>query len=219
MIKNTVTAKYRSFLNKYGLQDLPLADLMLLQYNSREYVYRGQHDIAYLMLVTEGNAKVSTITDDGKVLLHSFFQKHDIIGDVELVKDMDSAMLHVQAITDFTCIGIPFRKYSRYLKENIVFMNCVSLALANKLYRTNVNTATIILEPLEIRLCSYIQMTNYNGLFTEQLTEVAQMLGTSYRHLLRTFQKLCQLQILEKTPSGYKIADFKALNEHSKEFL
>ncbi len=61
-------------------------------------------------------------------------------------------------------------------------------------------------------------MTNEDGLFNENLTEVAELLGTSYRHLLRTFDSLRKDNVLEKSSQGYIIKDGIELQIRAQDF-
>jgi len=51
-----------------------------------------------------------------------------------------------------------------------------------------------------------------SDIFRETLTDVAVIVGASYRHLLRCLGKLCDDGILIKEGNGYRIADRKALD-------
>lgn len=51
--------------------------------------------------------------------------------------------------------------------------------------------------------------------FHENLTEIAELLGTSYRHLLRTLSELCDKGILKKEGSSYIVTDERTLMELS----
>jgi hypothetical protein len=52
-----------------------------------------------------------------------------------------------------------------------------------------------------------------DGFFVEKKTEVSEILGTSYRHLLRTFDRLCEKGVLKREGRGYRIADNNLLHE------
>jgi len=71
-----------------------------------------------------------------------------------------------------------------------------------------------LLYPLENRLASYIMATRGAGSrvqFDETLTEIAELLGASYRHLLRTINNLINKGILKKDNYRYEIIDEKML--------
>jgi len=74
-------------------------------------------------------------------------------------------------------------------------------------------TGKMRLQSLETRLSAYIMQTASDGEFRETLTEVALMLGCSYRHLLRSLNKLCQQGVLSKEESGYHVVNSTRLAE------
>lgn len=53
--------------------------------------------------------------------------------------------------------------------------------------------------------------------FHENLTEIAELLGTSYRHLLRTLSELTEKNILRKEGSSYFVTDEETLMELSSD--
>ena len=71
-----------------------------------------------------------------------------------------------------------------------------------------------LLYPLENRLASYINelLVEHDSKieyvdFDESLIDVAEHLGSSYRHLLRTFNSLIEKNVLDKDKLGYKVID------------
>ena len=125
----------------------------------------------------------------------------------------------VRAVTDFACIALPLDIYAEELKSNNVFINYVAKELAEKLAHRAINGAITTLQPLEARLCAYIIQTAVGGFFRETLTEVAFVVGASYRHLLRCLDKLCVKEILKKEHSGYRIINRQALETNAGDLL
>jgi len=87
--------------------------------------------------------------------------------------------------------------------------------LAEKLAAVSMNSSINLLYPLENRLASYINESLIYGDdlyidFDENLNNIAELLGSSYRHLLRTFNTLCKKGVLTKDDGKYKIIN-KAL--------
>lgn len=62
---------------------------------------------------------------------------------------------------------------------------------------------------------SYILATEHNGVFREYLTDAAQSIGVSYRHVFRIIRRLCEAGILEKTGTGLRILDRGQLQKKS----
>lgn len=63
------------------------------------------------------------------------------------------------------------------------------------------------------RLAAFILETSVNGYYREPHTEVADYLGVTYRHLLYVLAGFVKEGKLQKTESGYRIADSDGLRE------
>ena len=218
MTKENLRPEHKSILEEYGLSELSTNSVSVFHFKRNEYLFRQGDVCDHVFLVLEGRMKVFIGSPNGKTLLFCFYTKNGILGEAEFAADEDITTTSVQAITDVFCIGIPRSRYQKYLKGNTVFMDRVSAALAGKLFRCTRNSAVTILYSLEARLCAYISMTNEDGCFKEKMTEVAEMLGTSYRHLLRTLDKLCGQGILQKVQRGYIVLDKAALEQKGDDY-
>jgi CRP/FNR family transcriptional regulator, putaive post-exponential-phase nitrogen-starvation regulator len=131
----------------------------------------------------------------------------------------DKAVTNVQAIEETYCIGISYENVRKYLMEDCKFLRYICSSLGVKLTRCSKNSSINLLFPLENRLASYIYTTgDRNGnsqkqkiYFSENLMEISELLGTSYRHLLRTLNNLCEKKVLRKTDEGYEVLDEEIL--------
>ncbi|MFV0518443.1 MAG: cyclic nucleotide-binding domain-containing protein [Aminipila sp.] len=217
MPSGSLTVKMQNELQKYGLSDFEEGDVRVLKFEKGEYLCREGFPMEYLLFMISGKAKTFINISNGKSLLLTFYAKTGILGDIELMTD-GICTTNVQALTEVTCMGIPLKYCGERLRNNITFMNFVGAHLAQKLDRCARNGAINILLPLETRLCSYVLMTNEDGLFNENLTQVAELLGTSYRHLLRTFDVLRKDGVLEKAAGGYLIKDGVELQIRAQDF-
>lgn len=218
MIKEKLCAEHYDILAQYGLKDLDSSEMVLLRYKSEEFIIRQGYACTYVLIILDGRMKIFNTAQNGRTLLFCFNTATGIMGELEFATDADAAASSVQAMTSVTCIGIPRARYQKELKNNAVFMNAVSTALAQKMFQSNNNSAINILQTLDVRLCAYIAMTSTNGYFKEKLTEIAEILGTSYRHLLRTLDNLCRQGLLQKTKSGYLIKDAAALKQKGGDY-
>lgn len=218
MIRCSFDEKYVPILDKFGLSTVPRSLLCLLSYGKKEYICQEEVPVSHLLIVLKGRAKILTYTEEGKAFMYSFSEEGSFIGEVELLTQKKGAALYVQAVTPMECIGIPLREGSAILRKNLQFMNCLSELLAAKLMSANYNASRMVLYTLENRLCSYIEMSSPNLVFEEPLTQVSEILGTSYRHLLRTIEKLCREEILKKGSHGYHIRDLSALHQRGRGF-
>jgi len=76
-----------------------------------------------------------------------------------------------------------------------------------------------VYESLESRLASFILKTEKDGIFSYNLTECAELLCTSYRHLLRIINLFCSTNKLVKNGKFYKIIDRSYLEKVSSNSL
>lgn len=218
LIKEKIKEEQMEVLYSYGMENCKLEHLVQVTYESGEFLCMEGYDMKYLLVLLDGKAKVSITTADGKVLLLCFYMSGGIFGDVELMMDTPETKSNVQAVTQVTCIGIPLDTNKERLRKDLKFMNYVAGSLARKLDRCSKNSAFTILHTLESRLCSYMLLASEQGIFQEKLTEVAELLGTSYRHLLRTIEQLCRQAILKKEKNGYRIMEMQIMKQRGDEY-
>ncbi|MBQ1274419.1 MAG: cyclic nucleotide-binding domain-containing protein [Cellulosilyticum sp.] len=188
-----------------------LNEFELIKVNRLEYICFQEELMEYLYFLVEGRAKVFKSLANGKTLLISFYEPFEVIGDVELIREM-SAVCTVQALETCYLLALPIEKFRMSLQKDIKLLNFVCNALAEKLDHISHNSSINLLYPLENRLANYIDMTavrleksDRGRCFNENLTQLAELLGISYRHLLRTLNGLCQGQILTRQKEGYII--------------
>lgn len=189
----------------------------ILFFNKRELIFQEGEEIKYLMFFVEGKAKVYTTLKNGKLLLLDFYKELDTLGDLELITN-DFASCNVEAIEPCICIGIPLKVLRNIYYNDTKLMNFLCNSLGKKLKRSSKNASINLMYPLENRVASYIISisTDKNSeiiKFDETLTVISELLGTSYRHLLRTLNRLCNKNILKKEEDYYIIIDYKNLEE------
>jgi len=210
MIKQKLTGKHIDILKQYGITS-GVAGIFVQKYKRGEFICHQGYSLSSLSIFISGKAKVFYTSGDGKTMLIGFYNNTGMIGEVEFMADESEASMSVQTITDSFCISIPVNKYGDSLKKSSVFLNIVGSSIAGKLKQSNTYSTFNILNSLEKRLCAYIEMTNTDGFFKEKMTDVSELLGTSYRHLLRTLCKLCAEGVLKKADGGYFVIDMMTL--------
>ncbi|MEG2355426.1 MAG: cyclic nucleotide-binding domain-containing protein [Clostridia bacterium] len=210
MKRTACNGSHQPILEAYGLQSLPIEKLKLLHFLPGEYLYRMGKAPEYLMLMVSGRAKVCVASENGKTLLLTFYSGAGLLGDIELVLGLPAATSDVQAISELTAIGIPYACAGDLL-QNPVFVLKLAKELAKHVDCNSQNSVATVLNPLQARLCSYIRIVAANGFFQEKLTELAELLGTSYRHLLRTLDALCAQGVLSREENGFRVIDEESL--------
>ena len=194
-------------------------NLELLFFDKRELIFKEGDEIEYLMFFVEGRAKVYMTLENGKLLLLDFYKELDTLGDLELVTN-DLSNCNVEAIEACVCIGIPIKLIKNVHIKDVNLLNFLCNSLGEKLKRSSRNASINLLYPLENRLASYIisivvKEENKYFKFDDTLTIISELLGTSYRHLLRTINKFCDKKILKRNKESYIILDYKKLKSLS----
>jgi len=214
--------KMNQYIEKYRIHQLFSEDMSpfmeLFLFKSGEYICKDNEEISYIYFFVEGKAKVFITLSNGKSLLLCFYQDFTILGDIELV-EKKVASTNVQAIEDVCCIGISLERARKYLLNDPKFLRTICTSLGGKLIRCSNNSSINLLYPLKNRLASYILVAGkpFNhkeggGIeFYGNLTEIAELLGTSYRHLLRTLNELTEMGVIRKKNSSYEVIDLEQL--------
>jgi CRP-like cAMP-binding protein len=195
--------------------------LKLVRFSKNDMVYQDKESLDYIYFFLSGKLKVCSNLSNGKSLLLCFFEDFEILGDLELYQ-IANPYNSIKVVKESYCIAIPIKdeKIKNALLKDIKFLNFLSFSLANKLVRISDVSSANILCTLESRLAKYIyylsekntnQKSAYNTVFRENLTETAELLGTSYRHLLRILQQFVKDGILEKQEDYYVIKDISRL--------
>ena len=213
-----------NYYNELDMQNIFMddmkSDMKLLKFDKHEYLSREDEDLEYLLFFIQGKAKVFKTLPNGRNLLLAFYKHFRVIGDIEIVKNQ-SATGTVQALSTCYCLAIPMEKARVELTKDRKFLKFTCESLAEKLAAVSMNSSINLLYPLENRLSSYINESlayeeNEENLyidFDENLINIAELLGSSYRHLLRTFNILCKKGVLEKEGGKYKVVNKTLLKE------
>ena len=213
-----------NYYNELDMQNIFMddmkSDMKLLKFDKHEYLSREDEDLEYLLFFIQGKAKVFKTLPNGRNLLLAFYKPFRVIGDIEIVKNQ-SATGTIQALSTCYCLAIPMKKARLELTKDSKFLKFTCESLAEKLAAVSMNSSINLLYPLENRLASYINESlvygeNEENLyidFDENLINIADLLGSSYRHLLRTFNTLCKKGVLERECGKYKVINKTLLKE------
>lgn len=212
------------YISKYNIDEIFSSDMKkymeLFLFHKGEYICKTDERLEYLFFFVEGRAKVYSTLSNGKSLLLCFYKSFKVLGDVEFMY-YETANSNVQIVEDTYCIGITFENIRKFALEDSRFLRYVCDSLGEKLIRLSKYSSINLLYPLENRLASYIladtSNTRSEGLnlivFEGNLSEVAELLGTSYRHLLRTLNNFCTLRLIRKNLQVYEILDLEKLKK------
>lgn len=177
----------------------------LIRFPKGELIYRKDSQRQYLLFFLSGKVKVCSNLSNGKSMLICFYTSFRLLGDLEFYEMNTSSSSF--AVEPCLCIAVRTTPIRSRLLEDPKFLQMISRSLADKLTRATKNSAVNLLYPLENKLASYIYQVSQDNFFSENLTRLSELLGASYRHLLRTMKEFVSEGILEKCPDGYRITD------------
>ena len=138
------------------------------------------------------------------------------MGDIEFVEN-PYADCNVQALESCICLALPLNKIKEYGYNDPVFLRFIISSLQKKLRRNSSYMSINILSPIENRFASYLISSLPTNSFDKILvdidgiTNLAELLGSSYRHLNRVIKNLSDLKIIEKNKNTIKILDLEKL--------
>lgn len=204
-------------LKRFELNDIDLKQALLIRYKPYEFIIRQGQKMEYLLFVLEGEAKATISASNGKDLLLAYCCKNDILGDLELMTNVYTANTSIMSLTNYVCIGLPFTKFSKQLKNNVAFLNLIGKGLSEKLLESSRNNKSTVLYSAEERLCECILRMSKDNVFSEKLTDVAKLIGVSYRHIHRLLNKLCNDGVIKKENNKYLILNKIELNRKTFE--
>lgn len=204
MKREPVPATHHDTLRTLGLTGPGAPQASLLHYRRGEYLCHEGETLPEILYILSGKVKVSVASRGGRTLLICFYEAEGIIGSIEVLTGKP-ATATAQAVTSTVCVAVPIPGNAAYFHSDPTFLDYLCTSMSIMFARSSRNSAINILHPLQTRLCSYIVLMQHHGRFHENLTETSELLGTSYRHLLRELARLCRQQILAKGADGYHI--------------
>ncbi|MFZ5969213.1 MAG: Crp/Fnr family transcriptional regulator [Bacillota bacterium] len=218
------------YITKYDLKeffcDEILQTMSLISLEKGEYVCEIGHQFQYMYFLVSGKLKIYTVQENGKLLLLRFNKPLSIVGDMEFLTDY-RAKCNVESLNKSLLISIRFEDLLQYAYDDPKFLRFLIKNLCHKLYTISNATSLNLLYPVENRFASYLLSTLcYDNesllveeLKTSKLTEIANLLGTSYRHLNRIVSRLVSEHIIRKKDGSIMIEDIEKLRELSRNNL
>lgn len=222
-----------TYIDRYALSNLLSPELIdsirLIRREPGEHLIRSGDPAEYLLFFVEGRAKVDRKMENGTTLLVRFYRPFDILGDVELFA-FDRYIFDVTAITETVCLGVPVALIKRLADKNSALLMKICARLGSKMADFNVTAAINLRYPVENRLASYLLATTGVELraaaaptaktarSTDDLGELADLLGASYRQLARVVRRFREEGILEKRRGRIVVADRAKLEPLARDY-
>ena len=215
----------REKLTQYGLDRIFSGDkqrpFLLHAYKAGDIILREGREMDHLLYLVEGRIKATSSLETGKSLLLRFNHPLALIGDLELVRHIP-VQSQITAVTDCLFIALPYEYIYKYEMANPAFLQDLLKHLGYKLQTLTTASRVNLLSSVENRLASYLLSVSTPGnefgteLQTGNIGEMANLLGTTHRHLNRVLHALTEEGIIEKTRKHIRILDYERLEEMSQ---
>ncbi|MGM7683320.1 Crp/Fnr family transcriptional regulator [Cytobacillus sp. Hm23] len=172
----------------------------------------------YLYVLVTGFVKVYSIHSNGNNCFHGYLKSGMIFGEMELITKKPSSSYY-QASSRCYLLRVPYTELSsQKLNYNPDLVNLLNYSLAVKLYESIESKKDYVYNSLEERLASLILKAKTSQGELDQLNmltihELANLLGTSTRHLFRVLEKWKSNNILSKEKGKLLVINDKKIEE------
>ncbi len=192
--------------------------VQLFSYEADEIILAEGQPIDALLYLVEGKIKATASVGNGKSLLLRFNQPLSIVGDIEWIRRID-VQSQITAVTDCIFLAVPFEHLYQHEMKNALFLQDLLQQVTYKLQTNTTASRVNLLASVDQRFASYLlsvkSTENRFGveMHTENSSEIADLLGTTQRHLNRVIKKLMEQGIIEKQQRKIRILDEAALEQ------
>ena len=186
--------------------------LVLFQFQKGDLLLRAGEISDYFFFLVEGQLKVYNYSPDGKIIFLSQLVPFQVIGEIASLWGWE-ATANVEASSKVRCIGIHLDKHRDDLLNDLVFLRFLSQKMALKTISNNKYFSSTVFDSLDSRLAALLVVNAIDGKVEQKLSEWAELLCITYRHLLRTLNKFVEKGILAKQDKYYILIDREMLIE------
>ncbi|QRG66565.1 Crp/Fnr family transcriptional regulator [Brevibacillus choshinensis] len=197
--------------------DDTVSEMHLYEAEKGEILCSKGDQLTQMYFLLAGKIKIFTTSPNGKSLLLRFNNPLAIVGDIEFISQCEVRNT-VEFVQPSLVIGISYKLLQERFVNHPPFLQFILQKISHKLYTSSNSTSLNLLYPVENRFASYLLSTisvesASVELQTSKLTEVAELLGTSYRHLNRVIRNLCDAQIIERKKGALLISDREKIEQ------
>ena len=164
-----------------------------------------------LCFITEGAAAVYRPLENGRVALLREYGGANTVGELELLMGYPTLTSDVRTLTHGSMLVIPLDEARGRIFDDPAMLRYLGREVAKKLEHTSRLAAQDHSYPLANRLAAFLLHARQGNRLTLRWSQVCDLMGVSYRHLLRTLSDFCDAGWLARDPDGYRILDVRAL--------
>lgn len=213
----------KAWLTAQKLTMIEEKDLKVRKLKPGEALCEMGQDLEGIYFLVEGRLRIFASSENGKRLLLRFASPLSLIGDLEL-SSRHAATTNIESLTHAVLYVLPYPLIESKYLENAAFLRLVIDHLSFKLHSFSKMAAINLTYPVATRFAGYLTSTvlapaNNEELFTEDLHEVADMLGTTYRHLGRVIADMAAEELLTRQRGRLRILDAEGIRRLAGENL
>jgi CRP-like cAMP-binding protein len=193
--------------------------LSLYSFEQGELICSQGEPAQVLYVLVKGKIKIYNTSAEGRTLVISFKTPLEVIGDIEYIQGTDN-LNTVEAVSSVCMIGVHHRWLKKYGSEYSPLLQFLLEIITKKFFIKSNSMSFNLMYPVEVRLASYLLSVSFDEsdsffrgqLSTSSLTDAANLIGTSYRHLNRVIQKFCTEGLVVRTKEFILVKDKEGLN-------
>lgn len=201
------------YLTQFDLHVLPKAThehFTLARYEPGATICAQGDDAHHLHFLVSGKIRVAHTSAAGKRLVLSFKYPLDLIGDIEYVR-RTPYLNTVEAVTAVEMLVIRFDDLARHAADDVAWLHYLLEEITRKFEMKSQSMSFNLFYPVDVRLASYLlSMTPDEralGSTVDELTDIADLIGTSYRHVNRTLKRFVEQGLIERNRRSIVIID------------
>lgn len=188
--------------------------LSLVDFARGDFICTQGEPAETLYVLVKGKVKVYTTSAEGKSLILSFKRPLDLFGDIEHVHRA-TILNTVEAVTPVSMIGVHDRWLRAHASDHAPLLQFMLETIARKFYHMANAMSFNLMHPVEVRLASYLLSVSLDEADAPldgsegaiPLTDTANLIGTSYRHLNRVIRQFGAEDLIERHRGGIRIKD------------
>ncbi|MFD2170027.1 Crp/Fnr family transcriptional regulator [Tumebacillus lipolyticus] len=178
----------------------------------------------YLYVLVKGKIKIYNTSAEGKTLILSFKSPLELIGDIEYVRGIEY-LNTVEAVSSVQMIGVHHHWLKKHGSDHAPLLQFLLDIITRKFCIKSNSLSFNLMYPVEVRLASYLLSASADESDTDgpidavSLTDAANLIGTSYRHLNRVIQQFCTEGLIERAKGELLVKDREGLRALASDHL
>lgn len=212
----------QQYIEQFQLDNVLTAELLeqltIKTFKKGEYIITQGEQPEFMYFLVEGRLKIFAESDEGRKLIIAFTQPFNVLGDIEFVQ-RKPYLNTVEAITDGKLLAIPISIIHEKAMTHQPFTSYLLNEITGKFYANAYSSHFNMLHSVDVRFASYLLSitaeTDYVSI--HHIRDVADLIGTSYRHLNRIIAQLCERGLIERAQRTIRILQREQLLKLAKQ--